>query len=193
MITELVTAAQAEPVTIDELMTHLRVENDEDALYLDEIEKAAREYIESLLGRKLITQTWKVYFDSWPEDNVFEIPYGQLQSVASIIYTDTDGTQHTLDSSVYDVDTASEPGKVVLAYNQSWPSVSLYPTNPICIEFTCGYGDRGSAVPSMLRHAIKLLAGHLYENREATITGLTIQTVPIGLYDMVYPYRLWRF
>ena len=193
MITELVTAPQAEPVSIDDLMTHLRVENDEDMPYLDEIERAAREYIENLLGRKLITQTWKVYYSSWPADNIFEIPYGQLQSVSSITYMDTDGNSNTLVADIYDVDTASEPGKVVLAYNQSWPSVSLYPTNPISIEFTCGYGDRGSAVPSMIRHAAKILAGHLYENREASITGITIQTVPIGLYDMLYPYRLWRF
>jgi len=193
MVSELVTPPQVEPVSVDELKTHLRIESTEESEYLDELERAAREYVEGLLGRKLITQVWKVYYSSWPDGNVFEIPYGQLQAVSSVAYVDTDGESHEVSTDVYDVDTASEPGKVALAYNQSWPSASLYPTNPISIQFTCGYGDNRLAVPSILRHAIKLLVGHLYENREATIAGMTIQTVPIGIYDMLYPYRLWRF
>jgi len=36
------------------------------------------------------------------------------------------------------------------------------------VTFTAGYGALAADVPERIRTAIKLLAGHLYEHREAT-------------------------
>ena len=40
--------------------------------------------------------------------------------------------------------------------------------NGVNIRFTAGFGDEADNVPKRIRTAIKLLVGHLYENREIT-------------------------
>lgn len=52
-----------------------------------------------------------------------------------------------------------------------------------------------ASVPEPLKHAVKMLAAHLYANREATIVGqtLTITDVSPGIYDLMNPYRAWVF
>jgi hypothetical protein len=49
------------------------------------------------------------------------------------------------------------------------------------------------AVPEPLKEAARQLAGHLYENREASLVGITAQELPFGLIDLVAPYREWAF
>jgi uncharacterized phage protein (predicted DNA packaging) len=51
----------------------------------------------------------------------------------------------------------------------------------------------GSAPPSPLLEAIKMLAAHLYENREATLAGATTHNLPFGVWDLITPYRAWSF
>jgi peptidoglycan/xylan/chitin deacetylase (PgdA/CDA1 family) len=44
-----------------------------------------------------------------------------------------------------------------------------------------------------LLEAIRQLAAHLYENREASLVGVTSQELPFGLLDLLTPYREWAF
>lgn len=48
-------------------------------------------------------------------------------------------------------------------------------------------------LPTPLREAVKQLAAHFYENREAVLVGATAQTLPLGVFDLVGPYREWCF
>ncbi|UXN61721.1 head-tail connector protein [Phyllobacterium zundukense] len=48
-------------------------------------------------------------------------------------------------------------------------------------------------VPSDVKEGVLLLAGHLYENREATLVGVNPYELPFGLLDMIRPYREWTF
>ncbi|HDZ73497.1 MAG TPA: phage gp6-like head-tail connector protein [Aurantimonas coralicida] len=47
-------------------------------------------------------------------------------------------------------------------------------------------------VPEPLKEAVRLYAAHLYENREASIVGVTIIPVP-GFQDIINSYRDWTF
>ncbi len=192
MALKLVTPPATEPVTLVEAKVHLRVDAvSEDALITSLI-TAAREYAETVTWRALITQTWKFYCDDWPVGDEILLPNAPLQSVASVKYKDTAGIQTTWGVSNYIVDTDSEPGRVVLGYGLSWPSVTLYPANPIEIEFTAGYGV-AAAVPASIKQAMLLLIGHLYENREATAAGQTITEVPFAVKALLSPLRVWRW
>jgi len=96
MKVSIVTQPTEEPLTLDEAKQHLRVDiEDDDSLILSLI-KVAREYAETVTGRKLITQTWKYYLDDWPTDKDYiEIPFPPLQSISSITYTDYNGVVNT--------------------------------------------------------------------------------------------------
>jgi uncharacterized phiE125 gp8 family phage protein len=126
---------------LDEAKKHCRIYHSEDDAYVQGVIAAAVEKAESYLRRKLITQTWKVYLDDWPGSGFISLPFGQLQSVTHVKYTDSDGDQSTFSSDYYGTDTDSEPGRVVLNYGESWPTAVLATKNPIEIQFVCGYGD----------------------------------------------------
>lgn len=47
--------------------------------------------------------------------------------------------------------------------------------------------------PAPLRLAVCMLAAHYYENREATIAGISINRIPLGYLDICAGYRTWEF
>lgn len=163
----IVTPPAAEPVTSTEAKAHLRVDTTDDDTLITSLITAARTYAERVLRRALISQTWDLTLDEWPDGNAITIPLPPLQSVTSLKYTDDDGTVNTMSSSWYIVDTASTPGRLVLKDDYSWPSDDLREAMPIVVRFVAGYGAAGSSVPGTILTAIKLLIGHWYENREA--------------------------
>lgn len=56
------------------------------------------------------------------------------------------------------------------------------------------YGGSGQeAIPPSLIEAVLQLAAHWYENREATLVGVTAQELPFGVWDIVREYREWSF
>jgi uncharacterized phiE125 gp8 family phage protein len=135
---------------------------------------AAREHVEDITRRALITQTWDYYLDAFPSDKDFiRLPFGNLASVTSVSYKDTDGTETTMTVTTdYLVETNGDQcGRIVLPYGESWPTDTLYPSNPIKIRFVCGYGAAGSSVPKKILTAIKMIIADLYENREAQAVG----------------------
>jgi hypothetical protein len=48
-------------------------------------------------------------------------------------------------------------------------------------------------VPAPLQQAVSLLACHWYENREATLVGVTAQEIPFGVQSIVNEYRDYSF
>jgi len=135
--------------------------------------KAAREYCESYQNRAYITQTWELLLDDFP-DSVIQIPLPPLQwTIAadmSITYYDTAGAANVVAAADYQVDIHSHKGRVCPVYGKSWPTTILRSMNGVVVQFKAGYGLLATDVPERVRLAIKVLAGHMYENREATDT-----------------------
>jgi uncharacterized phage protein (predicted DNA packaging) len=48
-------------------------------------------------------------------------------------------------------------------------------------------------VPADLKHAAKMLVAHFYENREATLVGVSAEEIPFGLMDVINQHREWSF
>lgn len=140
--------------------------------------QAAREHVENITRRALLTQTWYAYLDEFPADLDFiRLPYGNLASVTSVKYKDSDGTETTMTVTTdYLVETNGEQcGRIVLPYGVSWPSVTLYPSNPITIEFVCGWTAAASIKASIIA-ALKLILADLWTNREGAVLRPGVQT-----------------
>ena len=173
-------APSVEPVTVAEAKAHMRVDHSTDDTLIGNLIKAAREHCEHSTGRALITQTWESRFDYWPSGGVIYVPKPPLQSVTSIVYIDTAGASTTLSASVYDVDTNATPGRILPAYNESWPSVQDH-TNVITVTYVAGFGDAASDVPEGLRIAILQLVAQWYEHREAISAGISTADLPFAV------------
>ena len=192
--TVLVTGPVRKPVDIINAKDQLRVdlEFEDDNSYIEGLIVAATGLVENITGRKLITQKWNAYFDTWPKDH-FEIPFGKLQTVHSITYTDSGNNLATWNTNSYLVDSYSDPGEIIPAYGQQWPAVTLRPVNAICIQFSCGYGGNETTVPEDLCHAIKLLMTHWYENRETVVVGTITGKIPKTVDSILSHYFLWNY
>jgi uncharacterized phiE125 gp8 family phage protein len=138
---KLVTGPAREPIHLAEAKLHLKVEhNADDSLILASIQ-AARGYAEGFTARQLVTATYDLMLDCFPCSSwicPIEVPRPPLQSVISIIYIDTTGITQTLDPTRYIVDTNSEPGRIMLAYGQSWPPTRVI-MNAVTIRFMAGH------------------------------------------------------
>jgi len=163
MITRLVTAPATMPVTSSEAKTRSYIDFSTYDADIELMIAAATGIVEKRLHRKLVTQTWKLFLDDWPEGDI-ALPFGRLQSVTHVKYTDTASVQYTWSADDYVVDIDDDPGRIVLAYGKSYPSDSLHPKNPIEIQFICGYGAY-TVVPEPIRAAIMLEVANMYENR----------------------------
>lgn len=192
MKTVLKTAPAALAVSVDEIKAHCRITSTVEDTYLETLINAATEHVEQITGRKLVSQTWKLLLDEWPGDAEITLPFGECSAVSSIKYTDSDAVETTWSDSDYVVDTDSVPGRVVIGYGLSWPSVELLHVNPIVVEFVSGYGG-ADAVPAALKHATKLLVGHWYENREPVVLGTIVANIPLTVDRLIWPFRLFGF
>lgn len=188
----LATAPTIEPVTLDEAKKQVEVAASIGAhdVHLNRLIKTARFAVERDTGRALITQTRDLYLDQWPcgLDPIY-LPGAPLIAISAITYLDTDGATQTLSSSVYRASIYREPGVVMLAHQQSWPAVR-YVIDTIKVRYTCGYGSTAATVPEPLKHAMLLLIGHWFENREGVNVGNIITEFPLAYRSLVQMYQV---
>lgn len=197
MKVKLITGPSVEPVTYAEMEYHMRLTTisgdlSEETTYVESLITTARTYIEEMLGRKLIYQTWEYYLDEFPSEDYIELPFPTLSGVNYIKYIDTDEDATEFSSDDYLVDTDSTIGRVVLGYNKTYPTITLSPKNPIQIRFDCGYSATASGVPEPIKQAMKLMVADLYENRENVFAapGLSIHILKT-IDNLLGPYKVW--
>jgi hypothetical protein len=51
----------------------------------------------------------------------------------------------------------------------------------------------GNGTPAPVNEAVLQLTAHLYENREASLVGVTATALPFGFLDLLAPYRAFAF
>lgn len=173
-----ITPPAEEPVSLAEQKLHSRIDHTADDTLIPSLITSARKYCESLLRRSFVSTTWEVSLDRFPRCPArIDLPRQSVIEVVSVKYIEPDGDEITLDPSDYTVVTGT-PGYVVPAYGVSWPSSRCHPDS-VKVRFTAGYGD-ASDVPASLKTAVKMVAAHLYEHREAS-TETNLNTVPMAV------------
>jgi uncharacterized phiE125 gp8 family phage protein len=181
------TPPDVQPITLDEARLHLlhddgTADDHDDDTLIESLIIAATEYVEKRTRQVFITRTFQLTLDSFPSCRTITLPRPPLVSVTSIVYTDAAGDQQTLSASVYTVDVATRPGRIVLKSGQGWPQTTD-DANAVTITFSAGYGD-ADAVPELLKAAIKLLVGHWFENREAATEG-ALSPAPMAVESII--------
>jgi len=185
-----ITPPTQEPLSVPEAKEHLRA-GDNDDNYITDLVICAREYCEEKQACCYYTQTLEMTLDRWPWDSDrFTLPRATpLQSVTSMIYKDQTGAATTWGPANYIVDTDTTPGQIVLPYGQMWPITVLYPVGGVRVRYIAGTDPTSPArpFPARIRHAMRLLIGHWYENREAATIGTLMQSgeLVIGVHTLL--------
>lgn len=185
------------PVSLAEAKAALRIDGtDEDALVTRYIAvaTAALDGADGLLGRALITSTWKLSLDAFPLGPI-ALPLPPTQAVTSITYLDTSGAQQTLSPSLYTVRGIGEPDGATIhrTPGAAWPATLGLPVS-VAVSFRCGYGDAATDVPEPIRQAILAAVGTMVTQREgAIVSTATVHDFGAVGSDLIEPYRIRSF
>jgi uncharacterized phiE125 gp8 family phage protein len=203
-------APTAEPLTTAQAKLYLKVDTSADDALIDSLVKSAREHVEAITGRALITQTWQYMIDAFPQtspsiyrdfyevrnypdpngDRFIKLPVSPVQSLHPVTVYDVNGTSSTWASTNYFLDTWREPCRIYLNDSGAWPSPAAGLRSFSCglLEFVAGYGSSAATIPAPLLQAVYALVAHWYENREAALAVPNFITIPLAFSDLVAPF-----
>jgi uncharacterized phiE125 gp8 family phage protein len=182
------TGPTVEPVSLAAAKRSLRLETSADDDLVGFLIQAAREYVERIANRSLITQTLDLTFDEWPGDKI-ELPRGPVQSVTSVTSYTTADAAAVMSAADYRVDTTTDPGRIALKDGAVWPSDLRATGSAGVVRYVTGYGATiDDSVPAPLRQAIVLLVGHWYET--TSVAGPNLSVLPFGFDAAIAPYRI---
>jgi uncharacterized phiE125 gp8 family phage protein len=185
----LVAPPEAEPLTAAEAEEHLRLEAGQGGAAVARLIRTARQHVERVTSRALVTQTWELVLDRFPSSSEIRLGKGSLLEVASVKYLAAAGAlEQTLAAAEYQVDTARVPGRIVRVPGSSWPATADR-INAVRVQFDVGFGE-AAAVPEPIRAAMLLLVGHLYEHRESEIVGTITSPLQFAVNALLAPYVL---
>lgn len=180
------TAPSVEPVSLAEQKLFMRVLIDDEDALISTCIAAARRWCEKYANRAYITQTIRVTAPRFPgSDGKLEIPLSPLQSVSSVQYYATDGTLTTLAASEYIAVTAGRPGFLRPAPTTSWPATQHGRDEGVIVTAVVGFGDASTDVPQTHLQAIKMLANHLFEERNPEVTGAIVSKINFAVESLL--------
>ena len=151
-----------EPVSPDEFRDAIRFSATELDATIERNLATARRQLEIDTQRALLTQTWELRLDFFPDD-LIELRKLPVLSVTSITYTDTSGNSQTLATTVYATDIYSTPPRITLKQSQSWPA-TYSQANVVTVTFVAGYGATVETVPAEVKDAIIVKAATYFED-----------------------------
>jgi uncharacterized phiE125 gp8 family phage protein len=179
-------------VSLEEMKQHLRIlHNRMD----DDIKACIIETADLLhgrdggLNRTIFPTTWVRYLSSFPSCGVIQLPYPPLIEVVSIT-GGFESPSSQVDSADYVVRKGGMVGEVELIRGRSWPTLTETHPRNVAITFRAGYTE----YPGQLKRLIKILAGHYFENKEATLNDgrflLVSRAIEFGVADIVARLRV---
>ncbi|MFA5897938.1 MAG: head-tail connector protein [Hyphomicrobium sp.] len=185
----LVTPADANDpiITTAEAKLHCHIDGAEEDALVAALVAAATKHLDGyagILGRALVTQTWRQNFDDF--STCFRLPL-QAATISSITSQNTAGQIATITATNYALQEDALGSFVRFKDDYSFPS-DLYQTKAIAVNFTAGYGA-AAEVPEPIKQAMLLLIGHWYANREAVNVGNIVTPLPFAVDALLELYR----
>jgi uncharacterized phiE125 gp8 family phage protein len=179
---------EAPPITLDMATSQLRGIAADEGPYVDGLISSARARIESYTGLRLVSQTLELRAGSFADLAHFEV--GPVRSIESIRYLDQAGAEQLLDPETYELFGAGLTRGVRPAFGQRWPAIRPV-DDAIVVTAIVGY-DLDGSLPADVSHALLLLVGDWYQNREDTIAerSVTPAALPNGVTTLLTDWRV---
>jgi uncharacterized phiE125 gp8 family phage protein len=182
----LLSGPAVEPWSVAEAKNFLRTENDDDDTVIASLIAAARSHVEAMTRCALIAQTWRFVLDQWPKDGRIKPGRGPLRTLTAARTYDSAGSATTIDAGTFIVDKASG---VIASSEWALPAPGRA-TAGIELDVEIGFGSAATDVPDVLRHAVRTLVAHWYENRGLIAIGQSVAMMPASVSAMIASYRV---
>jgi len=190
------------PISIEDAKVALRIRHSLEDNVLRRKLRAAVEYIETRTNRLLSPCDLELVFGDWPEctSEPIELKVAPIRALESFEYRDTAGDWAEVDETAFSWRRTDEGGEVFLFSTFTAPDLHPEHRDRVRIRFSAGYevGDETGAadeadliIPDKAIEAVLLLAGHWFENREAS-TDVELAVVPLGVKMLVDQLRIYR-
>jgi hypothetical protein len=205
--TRVIKPPAAEPISLDMLRLHCRIDHTSDDLVLAVYLQTARMMIEQYLSRPLITQTLTVTFrpegqmpngGHFLKTNIF-IPRAPIQSISSVTVLDLNGNQTPIEPAALPTVPPSTLLGWIADLDLTPPLLTIGLDTELVdgrtlrqaglqnlqVTFIAGYGTAATAIPAPIIISILMVAAYLYENR-----GDVAAEIPQGAREFCDAYRL---
>jgi len=190
MISYLLAGPAEEPVSLAEARAFLRLDDTAEDGLVTTLIAAARLHVESLTGRALVNQSWRLVLDAWPDLPVLTLPVSPLVSLVAVTAFDADGDEHAVPLGQFQLELGVTPARLLLP-----ASIAGMPAMRerlgLEIDYVAGYGTAAD-VPADLKRALLALVAHWFEHRDALVVAGSGVVIPAGFDRMVAPYRQVR-
>ena len=169
-------------LSVADLKAHLRVTHNVEDSLIAGLRDAACSYLESYCNTKLHSTEAVGYLRGF---HYCQFPVGPVTEITSVKYQTSSSAAAddlaTLDSGSYYTTTSTQPASINFI---NVPTPYTYAEFPVQVAFSYGH----ATAPDLMVHAAKLLAAHLYENRQE-VTDRTSFQIKLGIEALVSPYR----
>ena len=164
-------AATVAAVSILDLKAHLRVDHDAEDDVIQGMGLAAEALVEQFTQRLLTVRACVLNLPGLPNGlEPVELPGGE---VAALTFVTVDGVA---------LSGCSIIAPNLLVRSTDWPA-TVAENYPASVAYTAGF----SAIPTALRHAVKVIVADLYETRSSSGPG---STVPFAATALMQPWRV---
>ena len=181
-------APVAMPVTLATVKAYIRVEHTHEDSQINDLIATATDHVENMCGCKLMTQTWRQYFDNLPHSRILKLELFPIQSLNAVHIYDMDGVLSNIHVNTLKIDFASRPSWVLFPKNVR----SEQMMNGIELDIIAGYGDSPDTVPASLKSALLQLIAAWYEIRGTTAWIQGTVPIPQVVEKLVSPYKCVR-
>jgi uncharacterized phiE125 gp8 family phage protein len=168
-------------VSLANMKEFLRVDHSDEDTTITALLDAAVAHVSDYTNRYLGSLASAVfYLERW---RPAALAYGPVSRITRVQYNDTSGTLQTLDTSKYYIQTHTDD--TCLIFFHDTPDLQEYNAMPISIT-----AEVTGQPSNSIKHAVRMLVAHWYENRRGVVTGTTATTIPLGVHSLLNPERI---
>lgn len=164
----------AEPISIDEAKSFLRVDGDDLDMEVGRYAAGARASIESTTSTRMMPQTVVVMADKFAD--LARLPIGPVTKVVSVSYLDAGRSEQLLAPGTYELFGAGLEKGIRTAKNVTWPTIANV-AGAVTVQLEVGYPD--GEIPG---DVVLALYGALRAKAEGTAADYD---------DLIYNHRIW--
>ena len=167
-------------ITLADMKEFLRVDGTDEDDTITALMDAAVQHCTDYTGRHFTADDGCSFFlERWRSAS---LAFGPVTQINSVAYYDTAGDLQTLPATKYYYD--SFVNGTTRIHFHDVPDLQTYNSTPIEIDCDCG-----EAASPNIKHAVRMLTAHWYENRRAVITA-TPNEMPMGVQALLNPERI---